>query len=140
MTGRRGAWPLNRGNGLDGRSLGLRLRLAPERRVADQKLQPVVAERELLVTVPQRHQFRFAKAQVAEHGERSSLQLRGLRLVHHVRDLLLEEIVLAFGEFGELPELLLHLAVLGRKHVLGDVSNLLLLQVPEQVTRPVFTG
>ena len=103
MTGRRGAWPLNRGNGLDGRSLGLRLRLAPERRVADQKLQPVVAERELLVTVPQRDEFRFVEAQLTEHGERSSLQLRGFRLIRHVRDLLLEEIVLAFGEFGELP-------------------------------------
>ena len=63
----------------------------------------MVAERKLLLTVPQRHQFRFVEAEVAEHSERLFLQLRGLRLVHHVRDLLLEEIVLAFGEFGELP-------------------------------------
>ena len=139
LTGGRGARPLNRGNGLDGRSLGLRLRLAPERRVADQELQPVVAERELLLTVPERHQFRFVEAQVAEHGERLSLQFRGL-LVRHVRDLLLEEIVLAFGELGKLREPLLHLPMLGREQLLGDVSNLLLLQVPEQVTRPVFTG
>jgi hypothetical protein len=45
-----------------------------------------------------------------------------------------------FGELDELRELLLCLAVLGREHVLGDLGNLLLLQVPEQVTRPVFTG
>src|SRR6516164_6052104 len=140
LTGRRGARPLNRGNGLDCRSLGLLLSLAPERRVADQELQAVVAERKLLLTVPQRHQFRFLEAEVAQHDERLFLQLRSLRIVRHVRDLLLEEIVLALGEFGEMPELLLRLPVLGREHVLGDVSNLLLLQVPEQVTRPVFTG
>jgi len=116
------------------------LRFAPKRRVADQQLQPVVAERELLVTVPQRDEFRFIEAQVAEHGERLLLQLRGLRLVHHVRDLLLEEIVLALGEFNKLRELLLRLPVLGREHVLADLGHLLLLQVPEQVTRPVFTG
>src|SRR5262249_50846894 len=63
LTGRGGARPLNRGNGLHCRSLGFRLCFAPERRVADQELQPVVAERELLVTVPERHQFRFVEAQ-----------------------------------------------------------------------------
>src|SRR5262249_61151693 len=52
LTGRRGARPLNRGNGLDRRSFGLLLSLAPERRVADQELQAVVAERKLLLTVP----------------------------------------------------------------------------------------
>src|SRR5262249_238681 len=43
LTGRRGARPLTRGDGLVGRSPGLRLCLAPERRVAAQELQPVVA-------------------------------------------------------------------------------------------------
>jgi hypothetical protein len=65
LTGGGGARPLNRGNGLGGRSLGFLLSFAPERRVADQELQPVVTERELLLTVPQRHQFRFVEAEIA---------------------------------------------------------------------------
>jgi len=65
LTGGGGARPLNRGNGLGGRSLGFLLSFAPERRVADQELQPVVTERELLLTVPERHQFRFVEAEIA---------------------------------------------------------------------------
>src|SRR5262249_10051713 len=78
------------------------------------------------------------EAEVAEHGERLLLQLGGFRLVRHIRDFLLEEIVLPPGEVGELRELLLHVAVLGREQLLGDLGDLLLLQVPEQITRPVL--
>jgi len=99
----------------------------------------MVAKRKLLLPVPHRHKLvLLVEAQLVQHLERFSLQLGGFRSVRHVGGFLLEKIVLARGELGELRKLLVRLAVLRREHLRPDVGSLLLLQVPEQVPWPVL--
>src|SRR5437667_6907002 len=58
------AGPLNRRNRLGGRRLGFRLGVAPGHGIADQKLEAVVAEREVLASVPRGAELVLAKAQI----------------------------------------------------------------------------
>src|SRR5262245_17972182 len=62
-SGLRDTRPLYRWNGLGLGRFCLRLRLAPERRVADQQLHAVVAKGKILCAVPRLRQFRLGEAQ-----------------------------------------------------------------------------
>ena len=88
--------------------------------------------------MPRLRQLRFLEAQILEHGERRRLQPRSLLGVCHVRDFLLEEIILAPGKFRELLHSVLGLTLLRQHEVLGDLSNFLLLHIPQSVPGPVF--
>src|SRR5262245_20193128 len=136
--GLRDARPLHRWHGLGLRRFRLGLRLAPERRVADQELHAVVAKGEIPLTIPRLRQFRFGEAQARKRGEASRLQLGRLLVVRHVGDFLLEEIVLARGELRELLQPLVRLALLDLGELPCDLSDLLLLHVPQGVTGPVL--
>ena len=94
----------------------------------------IVADRridELVDRVPDRADVdRVAVRLRVEHRERRGLQACGSLGVRHVRDFLLEEIVLAPGEFRELLHALLGLPLLCQGEMLPDLSDFLLLQVP----------
>jgi hypothetical protein len=98
----------------------------------------VVAKGEILRTVPRLRQFRLGEAQARERGEASRLQLGRFLVVGHVGDFLPEEIVLALGELRELLQPLVHLALLDLRELPCDLSDLLLLHVPQGVTGPVL--
>jgi len=132
------AGPLHGRHGLGQGLLGGALRAREFHRIEDEKLEPVVAQADCRLSVPQLRQFLVAKAALLEHVDGGLAQLRRLVRVDDVGDLVGEELVLALGEVGPLLRQLERLTLLGGAELVGHDGDPFLLRVPAGVAGKIL--